>query len=248
MGCGLQDRPERAQVLARPDPRTSIDLDGKRGTREGHDPTRGNCAGFNRRWSLERSGPFHPQQPPRHKGRRTRSTRKQRRGSGRQKEKNFNACENPAETPGEIEDKVAKEVRRKAKGGKQSDAICLSWNNGNSPCGSLPAGVHEHGEGAHLCSSCNSPDIRRTSARPRNEGEGWTTRTRRRGTKWSDDGGDQKGEDNDKDKGSSEETASVPGSSGFYITSQDLAIPRVELKSIVTGLQRRGASMWKWSR
>ena len=47
---------------------------------------------------------------------------------------------------------------KKGKGGKQSE-ICFSWNNGNAPCGSLPAGAECQNttKRAHRCSSCGSP-------------------------------------------------------------------------------------------
>ena len=48
---------------------------------------------------------------------------------------------------------------KKGSGGKQADAICFSWNNGNSPCGSLPAGAECANtiKRIHKCSSCGSP-------------------------------------------------------------------------------------------
>ena len=48
---------------------------------------------------------------------------------------------------------------KKGKGSKSSESICFSWNNGNSPCGSLPPGAEcvNSTKRAHRCSSCGSP-------------------------------------------------------------------------------------------
>ena len=53
----------------------------------------------------------------------------------------------------------SKGAGKKGKGGKQTEAICFSWNNGNSPCGSLPPGAEcvNSIKRGHRCSSCGSP-------------------------------------------------------------------------------------------